>query len=53
MTFCSVSELHAQGKMPISDDSRAALVMLKELQDKVRVTDDLRNNIQVKMILTF
>lgn len=39
--------------MPISDDSRAALAMLKELQDKVRITDDLRNNTQVKMILAF
>eukprot|EP00092_Neocalanus_flemingeri_P029346 GFUD01031858.1.p1 GENE.GFUD01031858.1~~GFUD01031858.1.p1 ORF type:complete len:2139 (-),score=780.47 GFUD01031858.1:627-7043(-) len=33
--------------MPISEDSRAALAMLKELQASVRDTEDLRNNSQV------
>jgi len=33
--------------MPISEDSRAALAMLKELQNSVRDTEDLRNNAQV------
>ena len=33
--------------MPISDQARAALALLKELQDKVKNTPDLRNNPQV------
>ena len=33
--------------MPISDDSRAALALLKDLQANVRKTEDLRSNPQV------
>jgi len=33
--------------MPISEDSRAALALLKEVQQSVRETDDLKNNTQV------
>ena len=33
--------------MPISEDSRAALVLLKEVQQSVRDTEDLNNNAQV------
>ena len=33
--------------MPISEDSRAALVLLKEVQQSVRDTDDLNSNVQV------
>ena len=34
-------------KMPISEDSRAALALLKEVQESVRNTEDLKNNAQV------
>ena len=34
-------------RMPISSETRAALELLKEVQNKVRQTDDLRNNDQV------
>ena len=34
-------------KMPISDDSKAALALLKDLQANVRNTEDLRSNPQV------
>ena len=33
--------------MPISDDSRAALALLKDLQASVKKTEDLRSNPQV------
>ena len=33
--------------MPISDDSKAALALLKDLQANVRNTEDLRSNPQV------
>ena len=33
--------------MPISSETRAALELLKEVQTKVRQTEDLRNNRQV------
>ena len=33
--------------MPISSETRAALDLLKEVQTKVRQTEDLRNNRQV------
>lgn len=33
--------------MPISSETRAALELLKEVQTKVRQTEDLRNNHQV------
>ncbi len=33
--------------MPISEDSRAALALLKEVQQSVRDTEDLKNNPQV------
>jgi len=33
--------------MPISEDSRAALALLKEVQQSVRDTEDLKNNAQV------
>ena len=34
-------------RMPISSETRAALDLLKEVQTKVRQTEDLRNNRQV------
>ena len=34
-------------RMPISDETRGALELLKEVQNKVRQTEDLRNNRQV------
>ena len=34
-------------RMPISSETRAALELLKEVQTKVRQTEDLRNNRQV------
>jgi hypothetical protein len=34
--------------MPISEDSRAALALLKEVQQSVRDTEDLKNNAQVR-----
>ena len=34
-------------RMPISSETRAALELLKEVQTKVRQTDDVRNNRQV------
>ena len=33
--------------MPISEDTRAALLMLKDVQQSVRETEDLRGNVQV------
>ena len=33
--------------MPISEDSRAALALLKDLQTSVKNADDLRSNVQV------
>ena len=33
--------------MPISEDSRAALALLREVQESVRNTEDLKNNAQV------
>ena len=36
--------------MPISEDSRAALALLKEVQQSVRDTEDLKNNPQVRKI---
>jgi hypothetical protein len=38
--------------MPISEDSRAALALLKEVQQSVRDTEDLKNNAQVSEMLT-
>jgi hypothetical protein len=37
--------------MPISEDTRAALLMLKEVQQSVRDTEDLRGNAQVILYL--
>ena len=34
-------------RMPISSEARAALELLKDVQNKVRETEDLRNNRQV------
>ena len=39
--------------MPISEDSRAALVLLKEVQQSVRDTDDLKSNSQVLFVNTY
>ncbi len=39
-------------RMPISGEARAALDLLKDVQTKVRQTDDLRNNRQVSADLS-
>ena len=39
--------------MPISEDSRAALALLKEVQQSVKDTEDLQNNAQVSSNLLF
>ena len=39
--------VYFQNKMPITEDSRAALALLKDLQTSVKNADDLRNNVQV------